>query len=50
MASIEETPRKCILKAGSMTLTLDKEFRQGHAAAESAALEQKAGRVRSRRH
>jgi hypothetical protein len=25
MATIEETPRKCILKAGSTTLTLDKE-------------------------
>lgn len=25
MATIEETPRKCILKAGSTTLTLDKD-------------------------
>lgn len=26
MASIEETPRKLVLKAGSTTLTLDKDF------------------------
>ena len=33
MAKIEVTPSKLILKAGSTTLTLDKDIRTGHTAA-----------------
>ena len=50
MANIEESPRKLILKAGSTTLTLDKDFGKATLQQKLLLWKKKACRVRALRY